>query len=138
MSTDEAGLRIMKARNAALFDLLGLMVFVAIGRREHDVHNGFVEYLATLWPFVAGWFAVAVATRLYGAPLDWRRSVPTWFLAVPLAMWLRVAFTGHAFFVAFTIVSWCFLALVLLGWRAGVLVYRRAVSRRSESSNAAA
>ena len=127
----------MSARRAAVFDLVGIVVFVAIGRREHHVHNGFVEFLATLWPFLAGWFAAALALRLYKAPLDWKRAVPAWLLAVPLAMWLRVAFTGHVFFVSFTIVAWCFLALALLGWRAGVLAYRR-VNRRSDSSTAAA
>ncbi len=127
----------MSARRAAACDLLGIVVFVAIGRREHHVHNGFVELLATLWPFVAGWFAAALALRVYAAPLDWRRAVPAWFVAVPLAMWLRVAFTGHEFFVSFTLVAWCFLALALLGWRAGVLAYRR-FTRRSDSSNAAA
>lgn len=50
------------------FDLLGLVVFVALGRREHDVDNGITGFATTLWPFAVAWFGVALTTGLYPRP----------------------------------------------------------------------
>jgi len=103
---------------APALDALGLVLFVAIGRRQHHIHAGSQEFWTTLWPFLAGWFGVAVIMRLYSAPLSWRRAIPTWLLALPVAIWLRVALTDHVFFLSFALVATAFVGLMLLGWRA--------------------
>lgn len=115
-------------------DLLGLVVFVALGRREHDLDNGIAGFATTLWPFAAAWFGVALATGLYRSPRGWKPAVLTWVIAVPIAILLRITFTDHDFVASFSIVALCVVGVVELGWRAAVA----ALSRRSDSSNVGA
>jgi hypothetical protein len=122
---------------APVLDALGLVLFVVLGRRQHHIHAGSDEFWDTLWPFLAGWFAAAVATRLYLSPLSWRRALPTWLVAVPLAMWLRIALTHRTFFLSFTIVATIFVGLLLLGWRAGWFAWRRFHARRGSAADLA-
>jgi hypothetical protein len=50
-------------------DAVCLALFVALGRASHDISSGIAWYLTVLWPFLVGWFVVALALQLYGAPL---------------------------------------------------------------------
>ncbi|MFN8034461.1 MAG: DUF3054 domain-containing protein [Acidimicrobiia bacterium] len=119
---------------AALLDLTGLVLFVLLGRRQHHVHAGADELLTTLWPFLAGWFAAAIVFSLYRAPLSWPRAIATWLVGLPLAIWLRVAWTDHVFFWSFTLVGTAFIGLFLLGWR---LIARLVPSRRTTGTSPA-
>ena len=132
--TRSASTTFFLTRAAPAFDLLGLVVFVALGRREHDVDNGITGFATTLWPFAIAWFGVALATGLYRAPGGWRRAVLTWVIAVPIAISLRITFTDHDFVASFSIVALCVVGVLELGWRAAVA----ALSRRSDSSNVGA
>lgn len=109
---------------APVLDALGLVIFVVIGRRQHHVHAGADELLTTLWPFLAGWFAVAVALRLYTSPPSWRRAIPTWIMGTALAIWLRIAFTDHVFMLSFALVAAAFIGFALLGWRLVLIAAR--------------
>lgn len=102
---------------APALDVVGLVAFVVIGHGQHRIHAGLGELVETLWPFLVGWFAGALAFRLYADPLSWRRAVPTWLVGVALAIWLRVAVTHHAFLPVFAAVATAFIGLALLGWR---------------------
>ena len=59
---------------APVVDLGVVLLFVAIGRRSHNEANDASGFLTTLWPFVAGLAVGALVTRLYTAPLEWRRG----------------------------------------------------------------
>jgi hypothetical protein len=65
-------------------------------------------------------------TRLYVAPLEWRRAVPAWLVTVAVGLALRIGVVGHEFKLSFAIVATTFLGLFLLGWRA---IARRVLRR---------
>ena len=115
---------------AALDAALAPAVFVALGRESHDIDSGITWYLTVLWPFLLGWFAAAATLRLYAhvaeslAParvdLGWRHR--------GLAMVSRAVVTGRSTPVAFVIVAYAFIGLLVFGWRLavrGVTLLRR-------------
>ena len=115
---------------AAAADVAVVLVFVAIGRRSHGESESASGFFTTLWPFLAGLAVGAAVTRLYAAPLAWRRAVPAWLLTVAVGLALRIGAVGHEFKLSFAIVATSFLGLFLLGWRAAyVAVARRRPSR---------
>jgi hypothetical protein len=115
---------------ASLFDVLAVVVFVAIGRTSHDHGVTLSGVASTAWPFLAG---VAVG---WGVARAWRRpfeiaptAVIVWITCVTVGMALRVV-SGQGTAVAFIVVALAFLALELLGWRALARVGTR---RRDDS-----
>jgi hypothetical protein len=106
------------ARAAVAADAACLVVFVAVGRTSHDLHGGAGWFVAVLWPFALGWFAVAFATRLYTARTHpWWRAAATVVLGVTVALVLRASLTTRATPLVFGVVALSFLALATLGWR---------------------
>jgi len=121
----------------AFVDLVVITVFVLIGRSSHDEGFAILCVLQTLWPFVisacAGWSVVYVFSHVRSSDMfrpDFRpeRAVPQgvviWFFTVTVAMILRyLLHQGVA--VSFVIVAATFLALFMIGWRAGYAAIRR-------------
>ncbi|MBE7160513.1 MAG: DUF3054 domain-containing protein [Williamsia herbipolensis] len=114
---------------AALADVVAVLVFVVIGRINHDDGLAITGILSTLWPFLAGtavgWsvgYVVAhVHTDQIGAPhFRPERVVPdgviTWICTVAIGMVLRDQF-GQGIAVSFIVVATIVLGLFLLGWR---------------------
>jgi len=117
------------ARGAVAADGVCLVAFVALGRTSHDLHGGAGWFVAVLWPFVVGWVAAALATRLYTARSHrWSRAGATVVLGVTVALVLRATLTSRSTPVVFGVVALSFLALSTLGWRlvAAALSRRRA------------
>jgi Protein of unknown function (DUF3054) len=102
----------------AVADAACLAVFVLLGRQSHDLTSGFTWYLTVLWPFLLGWFAAAAAIRLY---TSWpNRSIAlaaTWVAGTAIALLLRATITQRATPIAFIIVAYAFIALLVFGWR---------------------
>src|SRR5579859_3780709 len=97
---------------AAAADLVCLALFVALGRASHDISSGIAWYLTVLWPFLVGWFAVALALRLYRSPLDrWLILTCTWFGGCAIALGLRALVTGRSTPIAFIIVAYIFIGV---------------------------
>jgi hypothetical protein len=115
---------------AALADLVVVVVFVAVGRRSHHEGSGAAGFLRVVWPFVVGLAAGWVATRLWQAPLAWRRAVPAWLLTVAVGMMLRIAVQGHELAPTFVLVALVFLGACMLGWRAAAARWARRAARR--------
>ncbi|MEO8517706.1 MAG: DUF3054 domain-containing protein [Dermatophilaceae bacterium] len=114
------------ARGLAL-DTALIVLFAAIGRRNHVETGAWVDVLGTAWPFLAGmavgWLLSLALFRR--APLGVREGVPVWLSAVALGMALR-AMTHEGTAVAFVVVATLFLGASLLGWRwASTLTARR-------------
>jgi peptidoglycan/LPS O-acetylase OafA/YrhL len=116
---------------AALADIVGVLVFCAIGRRSHAEGLTAAGVAQTAWPFLVG---AAVGWLLSRA---WRRPtavVPTgvvvWVCTVAVGMLLRKAASAGVAF-SFVIVASAATAVLLLGWR--VLV--ASVQRRGLSSD---
>lgn len=111
-----------------LADVVGVLVFCAVGRRSHAEGITIAGIGATAWPFLTGTAIGWLASR------GWQRPtavVPTglivWLCTVVVGMLLRkLSSAGVA--VSFVVVAASVTALLLLGWRAalGLVVRRRA------------
>ena len=105
-------------RLAPVFDAICLGAFVLLGRESHGVDGGSGWFFIVVWPFVVGWFAVALALRLYTS-----RSQPSWrvaatvVLGVAIGLLLRIVVTHRDTPIAFIIVAYGFIALSACGWR---------------------
>lgn len=107
-------------------DVVGVLVFCAIGRRSHDEGLSITGVAATAWPFLSGTLIGWLASRA------WRRPtavVPTgvvvWLCTVVVGMLLRKA-SSAGVATSFIVVAASFTAVLLLGWRAAVsLTLRR-------------
>lgn len=111
-----------------LADVVGVLVFCAVGRRSHAEGLTVAGVAATAWPFLTGTLIGWLASR------GWRRPTaltPTgltvWACTVAVGMLLRkLSSAGVA--ASFVVVASTVTALVLLGWRAalGLAARRRA------------
>ncbi|MEO5876113.1 MAG: DUF3054 domain-containing protein [Streptosporangiaceae bacterium] len=108
-------------------DLLCVVVFVAIGRRNHGESSELAGLAITAWPFVTalavGWLAATAWKRpLAGIPA----GICLWLVTVTVGMLLRAA-SDQGTAPSFVIVALTFLGLALLGWRSlAALIGKRA------------
>ncbi len=101
-------------------DVICILLFVAVGRRNHAEGVTVAGVAQTAWPFLAGLVAAWVVGR------TWRRPtaiVPTgvgiWLSTIAIGMVLRAA-TGAGIAVSFVLVATTVTGVLLLGWRAVV------------------
>jgi Protein of unknown function (DUF3054) len=101
-------------------DVIGVLVFCAVGRRSHDEGLSLTGVATTAWPFLAGTVVGWLASR------GWRRPtavVPTgvtvWLCTVVVGMALRKA-SSAGVAASFVVVAASVTAVLLLGWRAAV------------------
>lgn len=107
-------------------DVVGVLVFCALGRRSHDEGLNVTGVAATAWPFLTGTAIGWLAAR------GWRRptavaptGVVVWLATVVVGMVLRKA-TSAGVAASFVVVATTVTALLLLGWRVAVgLTLRR-------------
>lgn len=108
-------------------DVIGVLVFCAVGRRSHDEGLNAAGVAATAWPFLTGAAIGWLAAR------GWRRptavaptGVVVWLSTVVVGMVLRKA-TAAGVAASFVMVAATVTALLLLGWRvtAGLTQRRR-------------
>jgi Protein of unknown function (DUF3054) len=106
-------------------DVVGVLVFCALGRRSHAEGLTISGVAATAWPFLTGTVVGWLISRA------WRRPaavVPTgvvvWLSTVVVGMVLRkVSSAGVA--ASFVVVAASVTAVLLLGWRAAVGLTQR-------------
>ena len=118
MTTDRASRT--RALPALAADLAFILLFAAVGRRNHAEGLSIGGVIETAWPFLAG---AAVGWLISRA---WRRPaavVPTgitiWVCTVAVGMLLRKA-TSEGTAASFVTVATLTIGLLLLGWRAAV------------------
>lgn len=108
-------------------DVIGVLVFCAVGRRSHDEGLSVSGVATTAWPFLTGTVVGWLASRA------WRRPtalVPTgvivWLCTVAVGMVLRKA-SSAGVAASFVVVAASVTAVLLLGWRAvlGLSLRRR-------------
>jgi hypothetical protein len=107
-------------------DVVGVLVFCAVGRRSHEEGLSVTGVATTAWPFLTGTVVGWLASR------GWRQPtavVPTgaavWLFTVAIGMVLRKA-TSAGVAASFVVVAASVTAVLLLGWRAVVgLTLRR-------------
>jgi Protein of unknown function (DUF3054) len=107
-------------------DVIGVVVFCAVGRRSHAEGLTVTGVASTAWPFLTGTVVGWLAARAWQRPAA---VVPTglvvWLSTVVIGMLLRkVSSAGVA--ASFVLVASVVTAVLLLGWRAAVgLALRR-------------
>jgi hypothetical protein len=108
-------------------DVIGVLVFCAVGRRSHDEGLNVTGIAMTAWPFLTGTVVGWLISR------GWRRptavaptGIVVWLSTVVVGMLLRKA-TSAGVAASFVVVAATVTALLLLGWRvaAGLTMRRR-------------
>jgi hypothetical protein len=99
-------------------DACCVLAFVVIGRHSHGHGDSLAGIWQTAWPFLAGLAIGLVAVRSWRRPASIRPSgLGAWLGAAGAGMVIRVL-AGQGTAAAFIAVTFAFLALFLLGWRA--------------------
>ena len=101
-------------------DTFFVVLFVAVGRREHERDSAIAGLIGTAAPFVIALAIAWLALRAWRRPTDWRTGVGVWAITLAVGMLLRNLVFNDGTATAFVIVATVFLALFLIGWR---LVY---------------
>ena len=104
---------------AAVADVLGVLVFVALGRRSHDEGSGISAVLEVAAPFLIALAGGWVALRAWRRPIV---VVPTglgvWAVTVVVGLALRRTVFDRGIAVSFMVVTTLVLGALLVGWRA--------------------
>src|SRR4051794_11441901 len=115
-------------------DALAILVFVLLGRGSHAEGTPVGGTLAVAWPFLAGaglGWAALLALRGTGRPVPAAVSLPAGGIVLAGTVLVGMALrrvAGGGTPLSFVLVATGFLALFLLGWRAGTTWW--AVRRR--------
>jgi hypothetical protein len=106
-------------------DVVCILIFVAIGRRNHAEGVTLAGIAETAWPFLAGLAVGWLVTRAWRAPTAVRPTgVAVWLITVTIGMALRAG-TGAGTALSFIAVTTVFTGVLLMGWRAAVTVVAR-------------
>ena len=101
-------------------DTFFVVLFVAVGRREHERDSAIAGLIGTAAPFVIALAIAWLVLRAWQHPTNWTTGVGVWAITLAVGMLLRNLVFNDGTATAFVIVATVFLALFLIGWR---LVY---------------
>lgn len=108
-------------------DLLIVVVFVAIGRNNHDENPGLAGLVETAAPFAIGLILAWVLTKRWTEPFSARTGLLVWVGTVAVGMLCRRLIFDEGTAASFVVVASVFLGTFINGWR---LLARRAVVPR--------
>ena len=113
------------AAASTIADACCVLIFVIIGRHAHGHGETVAGVWQTAWPFLAGLAAGLIAVRAWRQPAAIRPAgVGAWIGAAGAGMLFRVL-AGQGTALAFIGVTFAFLGVFLLGWRAVVAIVGR-------------
>ena len=112
---------------SAVADVLCIVIFVAIGRRNHDEGEAASGIFRVAAPFVIAAVVGWLASQAWKKPLDLQTGAIIWLTTIILGMILRHFVFDDGTATAFIIVATVFLCAFLNGWRA--IVRKRLISR---------
>ena len=105
---------------ALVADIVGIIVFVSIGRRNHDEGVAPAGVIETAAPFVIAVLVGWLLGRAWKAPFAVGTGVIIWVATVALGMVLRKLVFDEGTATAFVIVATVFTGAVSNGWRLAV------------------
>jgi Protein of unknown function (DUF3054) len=111
-------------------DLLSIVVFVVIGRRNHDDGSALTGIVKTAAPFLMGLALAWLIVRAWRWPLAILTGLAIWPITLLVGMMCRNLIFGRDTPISFVIVATVFLGLCFVGWRMAA----RAMARRRRSS----
>ena len=103
---------------SAVTDVLCIVIFVAIGRENHDEGGSASGFFRVAAPFVIAAVVGWLASQAWKKPLDLRTGAIIWLTTIILGMILRHFVFDDGTATAFIIVATVFLCAFLNGWRA--------------------
>ncbi len=127
MTTDDRTLPL-----AVGLDTFVVVLFVAIGLREHAQDSAFVNVIKTALPFLIGLAAGWAAAQAWRNPAGLARGLVAWPVTVLVGMVLRNLVFDRGTATVFVVVTTLFFGAGMLGWRAAhAALLRSAVRSRS-------
>jgi peptidoglycan/LPS O-acetylase OafA/YrhL len=120
----------MQILPAIAVDVICITIFAIMGRSSHQEATDLLGVVHTAWPFLAGCLVGTVIGRTWRHPLSLTSGVAVWLGTVVGGMTLRLI-TGAGVQLSFVLVGSCVLALLLIGWRAGLRLIQHARARTS-------
>jgi len=111
-------------------DVVGLLVFAAIGRAGHDEAVSALGVLGTAAPFAIGLAAAWATPWVRARPASLPAGAVVLAGTAVIGLAVRAAVTGRLP-LTFVIVSVCALGVLLVGWRAVALLVARLTVRRA-------
>lgn len=112
---------------SAVADTALILVFVALGRRNHDSSTGLLEVAA---PFLLGATVGWLAGRVWRRPFDLRSGLVVWVATVAVGMVLRWGVWDRGVALSFVIVATLVTGAFVNGWR----VLARAAAQRGTAA----
>lgn len=106
-----------QATRAFLIDLVIVIAFVVIGRRNHDEGLSLGGLIGTLAPFLIALVLVWLLARIWREPISLRSGVIVWIGTIMLGMVLRRFAFDDGTATAFVIVATVFVGAFTNGWR---------------------
>lgn len=104
--------------SAFVTDVICILLFVAVGRRNHAEGVTVAGVAQTAWPFLAGLVAAWVVYRAWRRPTTISPTgVSIWLTTIAAGMVLRAAI-GAGIAISFILVATTVTGMLLLGWRA--------------------
>jgi len=102
---------------AALADIISIVVFVAIGRRNHNEGDSLSGIAGIAAPFLIALAVGWVAARAWARPMQVEGAFIIWPITVALGMVLRHFVFDRGTALPFIIVATLFTGVFLIGWR---------------------
>lgn len=113
---------------AALLDAAAVVLFVAVGRNNHEAGgNPVAETLRVAAPFLIALAVGWVVARAWQRPDALRTGLVIWPITVALGMVLRHWVFDRGTAASFIVVASIATAVLLLGWRLVALLVRRRI-----------
>lgn len=103
---------------AIFYDVFSIVVFVAIGRRNHDEGSALRGVVETALPFLIALTAAWLIVRAWHRPTALLTGITIWPITVLGAMVLRRVIFDRGTATSFVIVATAFLGACFVGWRA--------------------
>ena len=119
---------------ALALDVASILVFVAIGRRNHDEGSGLGGVLEIAAPFLIGLAVAWLLVRAWRRPMAILTGVVVWPITLLIGMVLRNLVFDRGTAPSFVVVATIFLGACLVGWRLAA----QTIARRRQNSTVTA
>lgn len=106
-----------KAALCAAVDILVVLVFVTIGRRNHQESSAIADIARTAAPFLLALAPAWFVARAWRTPLRLGTGAIVWAVTLIVGMMLRRVLFDDGTATPFIIVATLFLGASFLGWR---------------------
>ncbi|HVE19073.1 MAG TPA: DUF3054 domain-containing protein [Ilumatobacteraceae bacterium] len=116
---------------AALADIVAIVVFVAIGRRNHNEGEAVDAILTVAAPFLIALAVGWIAAGAWARPMQVETAFVIWPITVAIGMVLRNLVFDRGTALPFIIVATVVTGVFLVGWRMLAAVAERRISPKS-------